>query len=683
MTSGRRKLQRTAKDAVVASKIEKELHASSTKKKQLKQTKFSQNDSSLSTPKKRVMKSSQRSDKSTPVKANKKFQSPKRTPVVTISNRKKKVQSTASLSPPSSPYSTNEDDILQIDNIDTNKAKSSIDTNGKQQWQCTVCTIWNNCNKRKCTMCRSARRNNSSCNILSNKLRTIRSTQEEEFFTPQEETADVETELSPDLLNKDEFKEKKRNINHRLASISTKQSKKDEIPVSKSINYLSIDSDSDSSLLNEQPFAKKRKTPTKDPKAKSEEKDPISPKQSPENTQKQSETQNTSSYNPFILNTPSTVSTNTAPILSQQHKKIQDTTSQNDEQKKVVSTFASPTQVNEPMGDCTSSSTTSASSIPVDNANKDEDKITPKALIFTPGTNEKIEKSKTIIKPTPENTADFTTPTITYQLPVASDTTPSNERQQNFIQDITNMISNYNKESQEEKDKLQQLIHLQKCQIASLSMKLEDEMTKRLELELSISSWWKEKTCACSSTSPPNWMKDIVTTKPVATPEQRTEEYSEDNTNSQIRSIVASVGAQFNDKPSHKSSPVKKTYSTTLKGWNQKVKEGMANFTDIGTTTKKEPSDPTPSKKVIVNPYTKKQQPYKYQQVIRKKDIRRGLPGHDCEHCRDFINAICCDENDKTKFLNTCSKHKAEFSPDHTPDGFWELSFADSLRNRG
>jgi len=70
--------------------------------------------------------------------------------------------------------------------------------------------------------------------------------------------------------------------------------------------------------------------------------------------------------------------------------------------------------------------------------------------------------------------------------------------------------------------------------------------------------------------------------------------------------------------------------------------------------------------------------------VIRNKDIRRGLPGHDCEHCRSFINAVCQDGKiDKQSFLNNCSRHKCEFSPDPTPDGFWELSFADSLRNRG
>ena len=37
---------------------------------------------------------------------------------------------------------------------------------------------------------------------------------------------------------------------------------------------------------------------------------------------------------------------------------------------------------------------------------------------------------------------------------------------------------------------------------------------------------------------------------------------------------------------------------------------------------------------------------------------------------------------DEAELLQVCSRHKAYERPQDTPDGFWELSFQDSIANR-
>jgi len=82
------------------------------------------------------------------------------------------------------------------------------------------------------------------------------------------------------------------------------------------------------------------------------------------------------------------------------------------------------------------------------------------------------------------------------------------------------------------------------------------------------------------------------------------------------------------------------------------------------------------------------QQPHKYKEVVRCRDKRRTMPGHACEHCVKFIDAVCGPADggdgvfDRDKMIMDCSRHRANHSPDHTPDGFWELSFADEIAAR-
>mmetsp|Transcript_12861 Transcript_12861/g.27855 ORF Transcript_12861/g.27855 Transcript_12861/m.27855 type:complete len:393 (+) Transcript_12861:97-1275(+) len=55
--------------------------------------------------------------------------------------------------------------------------------------------------------------------------------------------------------------------------------------------------------------------------------------------------------------------------------------------------------------------------------------------------------------------------------------------------------------------------------------------------------------------------------------------------------------------------------------------------------------------------------------VVRGKEQRLALPGHDCEMCRRFYAAAGMGSGLKS------SRHRSEHAPTNTPPGFWDLSF--------
>ena len=77
--------------------------------------------------------------------------------------------------------------------------------------------------------------------------------------------------------------------------------------------------------------------------------------------------------------------------------------------------------------------------------------------------------------------------------------------------------------------------------------------------------------------------------------------------------------------------------------------------------------------------------PYKYQEVVRCRHDRQQLPGHCCPECDKFAESLCQAEGghvfDKKEFLGM-SRHRARHTPENTPPGFWELSFADEVEAR-
>jgi len=77
---------------------------------------------------------------------------------------------------------------------------------------------------------------------------------------------------------------------------------------------------------------------------------------------------------------------------------------------------------------------------------------------------------------------------------------------------------------------------------------------------------------------------------------------------------------------------------------------------------------------IVETSSTKK--PFKFKETVRNKSERDQLPGHECEHCKKFYDAVGID--DKKKFLNFCSRHKYQDSPPTTPENYWEVSFPDT-----
>jgi len=66
----------------------------------------------------------------------------------------------------------------------------------------------------------------------------------------------------------------------------------------------------------------------------------------------------------------------------------------------------------------------------------------------------------------------------------------------------------------------------------------------------------------------------------------------------------------------------------------------------------------------------------KYTEVVRNKAERAALAGHTCDECRQFYGVLMeqgfITASQLPGYLQECSRHKAKFSPDKTPEGFWD-----------
>lgn len=65
-------------------------------------------------------------------------------------------------------------------------------------------------------------------------------------------------------------------------------------------------------------------------------------------------------------------------------------------------------------------------------------------------------------------------------------------------------------------------------------------------------------------------------------------------------------------------------------------------------------------------------------EVVRNRTDRAALPGHTCAECEAFYHAMVqqgiVTEENKKMFLQSCSRHKARWTPPSTPEGYWDLS---------
>ncbi|TYZ61135.1 hypothetical protein PybrP1_008853 [[Pythium] brassicae (nom. inval.)] len=71
---------------------------------------------------------------------------------------------------------------------------------------------------------------------------------------------------------------------------------------------------------------------------------------------------------------------------------------------------------------------------------------------------------------------------------------------------------------------------------------------------------------------------------------------------------------------------------------------------------------------------------FKFVEVVRNREARAALPGHDCAECRKYYAALegLIPDADMALAKAACSRHRARFEPYNTPDDFWRLSFPDS-----
>lgn len=71
---------------------------------------------------------------------------------------------------------------------------------------------------------------------------------------------------------------------------------------------------------------------------------------------------------------------------------------------------------------------------------------------------------------------------------------------------------------------------------------------------------------------------------------------------------------------------------------------------------------------------------YKFVEVVRNREARAALPGHDCAECRKYYDTLdgLLPDADVALAKAACSRHRARFEPYNTPDDFWRLSFPDS-----
>jgi len=82
---------------------------------------------------------------------------------------------------------------------------------------------------------------------------------------------------------------------------------------------------------------------------------------------------------------------------------------------------------------------------------------------------------------------------------------------------------------------------------------------------------------------------------------------------------------------------------------------------------------------------------FKYEEVVRNHAERRSLHGHTCQECDAFARFMLQARDSKgdaiydlKDIVQACSRHRKRFSQGEctTPEGFWELSFVDSVEKR-
>lgn len=129
------------------------------------------------------------------------------------------------------------------------------------------------------------------------------------------------------------------------------------------------------------------------------------------------------------------------------------------------------------------------------------------------------------------------------------------------------------------------------------------------------------------------------------------------------------------------STTLKRKRPTTASTWAQeKERMRVAGIAALRPNTALSDAKPKPSSSREKNKKQEenKENAYQYVEVVRNREARAALSGHDCVECRKYYEALG-GLGDAALQKSKCSRHRARFVPYDTPDGFWNLSFPDSL----
>ncbi len=87
-----------------------------------------------------------------------------------------------------------------------------------------------------------------------------------------------------------------------------------------------------------------------------------------------------------------------------------------------------------------------------------------------------------------------------------------------------------------------------------------------------------------------------------------------------------------------------------------------------------------PLKNILKETDNNSEPSFAYEEVVRGAK-RQALPGHECEECRKFLDALGKGFN-RDEIVMKCSRHRARYAPQSTPPDFWRLTFVDSVASK-
>lgn len=131
-------------------------------------------------------------------------------------------------------------------------------------------------------------------------------------------------------------------------------------------------------------------------------------------------------------------------------------------------------------------------------------------------------------------------------------------------------------------------------------------------------------------------------------------------------------------------SPVPHQPRKKKRQW-QSVVRRKSEMDDVWEQSNSKSSQALPTEAVEANRQTGDQDRgelgYVYQEVVRKKEERKRLPGHECEECRKFYKSIQlpdgmhpeCKHARQRDLCDAASRHRYRYKRPSTPPGYWDI----------